>query len=102
MSAFLKWEKASITLSRRVLFRSPARFTIFGFAALIIVGTALLMMPAASAIGNLKFVDALFTAVSSSCVTGLIVVDTGSALSKFGQLVVLGLIQIGGLGIIYR
>ncbi len=99
MSAFLKWRRASITLSRRVLFRSPARFAIFGFAALIIVGTALLMLPAASAIGNLKFVDALFTAVSSSCVTGLVVVDTGSALSKFGQLVVLGLIQIGGLGI---
>ncbi len=99
MSAFLKWRNALITLSRRVLFRSPARFTISGFAALIFVGTALLMLPAASAIGNLKFVDALFTAVSSSCVTGLIVVDTGSALSKFGQLVVLGLIQIGGLGI---
>ncbi|MGD8798332.1 MAG: potassium transporter TrkG, partial [Desulfobacterales bacterium] len=57
------------------------------------------MLPAASTIGRLKFVDALFTAVSASCVTGLVVLDTGRALSTFGQLVVLGLIQVGGLGI---
>jgi len=99
MSAIIKWGKASIMLSRRALFRSPARFSIFGFAALIIVGTALLMLPAASTSRNLRFVDALFTAVSASCVTGLVVVDTGSALSTFGQLVILGLIQAGGLGI---
>jgi trk system potassium uptake protein TrkH len=86
-------------LFSRALFRSPARFSIFGFAALILVGTVLLMLPAASTSGKLGFVDALFTAVSSSCVTGLVVVDTGSALGTFGQLVILGLIQIGGLGI---
>ncbi len=57
------------------------------------------MLPAASNGGHLRFVDALFTAVSASCVTGLVVVDTGSALSTFGQLVILGLIQVGGLGI---
>jgi trk system potassium uptake protein TrkH len=99
MSAIIKWGKASVMLSRRALFRSPARFSIFGFAALIIVGTVLLMLPAASTSRNLRFVDALFTAVSASCVTGLVVVDTGSALSTFGQLVILGLIQAGGLGI---
>lgn len=99
MSVSIKLGKASLKLSRRVLFRSPARFSIFGFAALISVGTALLMLPAAATSKDLGFVDALFTAVSASCVTGLTVVDTGSALSTFGQLVILGLIQAGGLGI---
>jgi trk system potassium uptake protein TrkH len=99
MSVSIKLGKASLNLSRRALFRSPARFSIFGFAALIAVGTALLMLPAAATSKDLGFVDALFTAVSASCVTGLVVVDTGSALSTFGQLVILGLIQAGGLGI---
>ena len=85
--------------SANAILRSPARVSIFGFATLIAIGTALLMLPAASTHGHLSFVDALFTAVSASCVTGLVVVDTGSALSTFGQLVVLCLIQVGGLGI---
>lgn len=88
-----------IMFSLRALFRSPARISILGFATLISIGTALLMLPASSTAGHLRFVDALFTAVSASCVTGLVVVDTGSALSTFGQLIILGLIQIGGLGI---
>jgi len=99
MAAAIKLRNLSITLSPRILFRSPARFSIFGFASLIAVGTALLMLPAAAASGKLGFVDALFTAVSASCVTGLVVVDTGTALSRFGQIVILGLIQAGGLGI---
>lgn len=85
--------------SPNVILRSPARVSIYAFATLISIGTALLMLPAASTTGRLGFTDALFTAVSASCVTGLVVVDTGSALSTFGQLVVLGLIQVGGLGI---
>jgi trk system potassium uptake protein TrkH len=85
--------------SPKAILRSPARISICGFTTLITIGTALLMLPAASTIGRLKFVDALFTAVSASCVTGLVVVDTGSALSTFGQLVILCLIQVGGLGI---
>ena len=84
--------------SPRALLRSPARVSIFGFATLISIGTALLMLPAASTVSHLRFVDAFFTAVSASCVTGLTVVDTGGALSTFGQLVILGLIQAGGLG----
>ena len=99
MAAAIKLRNLSITLSPRILFRSPARFSIFGFASLIAVGTALLMLPAAATSRKLGFVDALFTAVSASCVTGLVVVDTGTALSRFGQLVILGLIQAGGLGI---
>jgi trk/ktr system potassium uptake protein len=99
MPAFQKWEKTFIMFSPRALLRSPARVSIFGFATLISIGTALLMLPAASTVGRLRFVDALFTAVSASCVTGLVVVDTGSAFSTFGQFVILGLIQVGGLGI---
>jgi trk system potassium uptake protein TrkH len=99
MAATIKWGKITITLSPRILFRSPARFSIFGFASLIAVGTALLMLPAAATSRDLGFVDALFTAVSASCVTGWVVVDTGTALTRFGQIVVLGLIQAGGLGI---
>jgi trk system potassium uptake protein TrkH len=85
--------------SPNAILRSPARVSICGFATLIAIGTALLMLPAASTTGSLRFVDALFTAVSASCVTGLVVVDTGSALSTFGQMVILCLIQVGGLGI---
>jgi trk system potassium uptake protein TrkH len=78
----------------------PARSSIFGFLILISIGTALLMLPASSATDqSLGFVDALFTSTSASCVTGLVVVDTGSCLSRFGQVVILVLVQIGGLGI---
>ncbi len=83
----------------RVL-NSPARISISAFICLILAGTVLLMLPPASSQRPLAFVDALFTATSASCVTGLIVVDTGKDLATFGQLVVLALIQIGGLGIL--
>lgn len=71
------------------------------FLAVIILGTILLMMPFSSASG--KFTDpltAFFTAVSATCVTGLVVVDTGSYWSVFGQLVILAMIQVGGLGLV--
>ncbi|MFH2012111.1 MAG: TrkH family potassium uptake protein [Pseudomonadota bacterium] len=99
MSAFLGHFKIPAKRIRRIFLQSPARLSIVGFASLIFVGTVLLMLPSASTNGGLNFVDALFTATSASCVTGLVVVDTGSVLSLFGQVVVLGLIQIGGLGI---
>jgi trk system potassium uptake protein TrkH len=71
-----------------------------GFAALILAGTLLLMTPVASANGSsLRFIDALFTATSAVCVTGLVVVDTGTYFSAFGQMVIIALIQIGGLGV---
>jgi trk/ktr system potassium uptake protein len=79
--------------------RSPARTVIIGFALVIFIGTFLLMSPAASTGEHLGFVNALFTATSAVCVTGLTVVDTGSALSPFGQIILLILIQLGGLGI---
>jgi trk system potassium uptake protein TrkH len=79
--------------------QSPARVAIIGFAGLILVGTILLMLPAASTAEHLGFVNALFTSTSAVCVTGLTVVDTGKAFSPFGQSILLILIQIGGLGI---
>lgn len=85
--------------SLSVLFQSPARVSLLGLTVLIAAGTFLLILPFAATRKALGFVDALFTAVSASCVTGLVVVDTGVTLSKFGQLVVLAMIQIGGLGI---
>lgn len=70
------------------------------FAGIILVGALLLMTPYATAMGdNLSFVDALFTATSAVCVTGLVVVDTGTYFSVFGQSVLIILIQVGGLGI---
>jgi trk system potassium uptake protein TrkH len=70
------------------------------FAAAILVGAFLLATPWASRRGEwTPALDALFTATSATCVTGLTVVDTGSHFSRFGQLVLLALIQLGGLGI---
>ena len=80
--------------------RSPTRTLIASFLVLIISGAGLLMLPRASTGENLSFVDALFTATSATCVTGLIVKDTGQDFSLMGQLVILALIQLGGLGIV--
>jgi trk system potassium uptake protein TrkH len=78
---------------------SPAQALAFYYAAAILIGSALLTTPWAANGSPLSFLDALFTATSAQCVTGLIVVDTGTRLTLFGQGVVLALIQIGGLGI---
>ncbi len=82
--------------------KSPTRTLIASFLVLIFSGAGLLMLPAASAPGkeSLSFVDALFTATSGTCVTGLIVKNTGEDFSLMGQVVILTLIQLGGLGIV--
>jgi trk system potassium uptake protein TrkH len=75
----------------------PALVVVAGFAVLIGLGTLLLMLPAAAASGaSTSPVDALFTATSAVCITGLVVVDTGTHWSGFGQVVILVLIQLGG------
>ncbi len=72
-----------------------------GYAIMILVGTVLLMMPFATLNGEgAAFTDALFTATSASCVTGLVPVDTGTYWSFLGQVIIIALIQIGGLGFI--
>lgn len=101
--------------------RSPMRTLIASFLVLIITGAGLLMLPSASAKQRtadgeqqpnaerstlnaercrLSFVDALFTATSATCVTGLVVKDTGKDFSLMGQVIILSLIQLGGLGIV--
>ncbi|MEY9975486.1 TrkH family potassium uptake protein [Lysinibacillus sp. RC79] len=78
---------------------NPPKILVLGFAVIILVGAFLLTLPIATADGiSLSFLDALFTATSATCVTGLVVVDTGTTFSIFGELVILFLIQIGGLG----
>ena len=79
---------------------SPALSLIVLFLLLIGAGTLLLMLPMAASDGaSTRFVDALFTATSATCVTGLVVLDTGTHWSPFGQVVILVLIQAGGFGI---
>lgn len=85
---------------RRAGFRlRPPQLLVLGFAGLIFVGMLLLKLPFAGSGRSLTWVEALFTATSAVCVTGLVVVDTGADLSAFGQTVVLFLFQTGGLGI---
>ncbi len=87
------------TVLMRVKAFSPAQALMFSYALAILTGAVLLATPMAANGSPLSFLDALFTATSAQCVTGLVVVDTGTRLSLFGQGVVLLLIQIGGLGI---
>jgi trk system potassium uptake protein len=78
----------------------PARLVVTTFLVLSLVGTALLALPISAASGDsIDFTDAVFTAVSAVCVTGLVVLDTPNAFSGTGQLLILLLIQVGGLGI---
>ncbi|WP_232225353.1 potassium transporter TrkG [Christiangramia salexigens] len=77
---------------------NPAQLFIASFLGIIIIGTLLLLLPKATYNG-IGLLDALFTATSSVCVTGLIVVDTGSYFTTFGQSIILVLMQLGGLGI---
>ena len=80
---------------------SSFQIIISGFAGVILLGALLLMLPISTTGGNVTpFNETLFTATSAVCVTGLVVQDTGSYWSTFGQAVILALIQIGGLGVV--
>ena len=86
-----------IRLLRKKL--SSFQIIIFGFLGLILIGTALLMLPfAVKEDSSASLEEALFTSTSAVCVTGLVAVDTGTTFSLFGQIVLLVLIQVGGLG----
>ena len=76
----------------------PAALVLSSFVLVIIAGAFLLHLKISTTNGFISWTDALFTATSAVCVTGLIVVDTGTFFTTFGQIVILGLIQIGGLG----
>ncbi|MEA1886310.1 MAG: potassium transporter TrkG [Bacteroidota bacterium] len=77
---------------------NPAQLFVLSFIVIILTGTMLLLLPNAT-FTNISPVDALFTSTSAVCVTGLIVVDTGSYFTLFGQIIIIILVQIGGLGI---
>lgn len=78
-----------------------AQIIMLGFAAVILLGALLLMLPVSSRAGTATpFVDCLFTSTSAVCVTGLVVFDTASHWSVFGQAVLLVLIQVGGMGVV--
>ena len=80
---------------------SSSQIILFGFAGVILVGTLLLMLPFSTNSGTrTSFWDALFTSTSAVCVTGLVVFDTATYWSAFGQAVILLLIQIGGMGVV--
>nr|MBQ5811938.1 Trk family potassium uptake protein [Clostridia bacterium] len=80
---------------------SPLQLITISFAAVVLFGTLLLMLPISSRSGEMTpFIDALFTSASASCVTGLAVYDTYSYWTPFGQTVIICLIQTGGIGII--
>ena len=89
---------ASGRLSRLTVNLTPPKVLALGFAGVILTGALLLTLPLASTSGeSTDFLTTLFTATSAVCVTGLVVVDTGTHFSTWGQLVIMGLIQTGGL-----
>lgn len=90
----------SVRIGRHSIAVTPARVLLVSFATVILLGSALLSLPAATVPGRTTtYLDALFTSTSAVCVTGLIVVLTAEHWTLFGQIVILALIQIGGLGI---
>ena len=91
-------DKLNVT---RWILKNPSRAIIFSFAFVILFGGILLTLPISSSSGNwTDFLTAIFTATSATCVTGLILVDTGFYWSLFGQLIIISLIQVGGVGLI--
>jgi trk system potassium uptake protein TrkH len=98
LALFIKTIDANRFIAR--LKMSAPQMVLASFGAVIALGTLMLLLPRATSTGHsMPFVDALFTATSATCVTGLIVVDTGSFFSRFGQSIILFLIQLGGIGI---
>lgn len=87
-------------VSKRIRSLRPVQILTLGFLSVVLIGAGLLCIPFATVKEgtDITFMDALFTATSAVCVTGLTVVNTGLVFTLFGKLVILSLIQIGGLG----
>jgi trk system potassium uptake protein TrkH len=92
-------EIAEVRINYKRTLINPAQLFILSFLFITLLGALMLMLPNATHEG-ISFLDALFTSTSAVCVTGLVVVDTSSYFTLFGQFIILGLIQIGGLGIL--
>lgn len=93
-------ERTKKRLKNKNYYSSYPKLVVLSFLGLILTSTVLLMLPVSVKNGNVSFLDALFTATSAGCVTGLIVFDTFSKWTLFGQMVIICTIQIGGLGFI--
>ena len=91
------WLRDSFIRSRSL---NATRIVAGSFAAIILIGALLLTLPISSRTGRLGVIDAMFTATSATCVTGLVVRDTWTQFTMFGQVVILLLIQVGGLGLV--
>ena len=86
-------------MKKMKVYLDPPKILVLGFAIVIMIGAFLLTLPIATEDGKgLSFLNALFTSTSATCVTGLVVVDTGDTFTRFGEIIILLLIQIGGLG----
>lgn len=99
--SLLKWRVKFLDemVDKRAIKLLPTQILVLGFASMILIGALLLTLPVASSTGkSMGFLNALFEATSAVCVTGLVVVETADDLSIFGQLVIITLIQMGGLG----
>ena len=95
----MKWKNFTYANIQKIFRLKPAQIIILSFLIMILIGTFLLMLPFSTANNQgLQFIDALFVSTSASCVAGLTVVDVHNDLTFFGQIVMLILIQIGGLG----
>jgi trk system potassium uptake protein TrkH len=94
-------ERIELLIKRRIanLIQDPPRILVLSFLAIIILGAILLALPISAEKNSVPFIDALFTSTSAVCVTGLVTIDVGKEFSLFGEIVLLLLIQIGGLGI---
>lgn len=101
LAVFLSFirEFSSIKINYKRTVLNPAQLFVISFLVIIIFGALLLMLPNATHNG-ISFLDALFTATSAVCVTGLIVVDTSTYFTEIGHVIIMVLIQIGGLGIL--
>tara|TARA_R100001369_G_scaffold92561_1_gene138351 strand:+ start:12385 stop:14133 length:1749 start_codon:yes stop_codon:yes gene_type:complete len=97
LSFIREFSELKLNLNRTYL--NPAQLFILSFFSIILLGSFLLLLPKATHDG-ISYIDALFTSTSAVCVTGLIVVDTGTYFTVFGQSIILFLIQVGGLGIL--
>ncbi|MDY6903070.1 MAG: TrkH family potassium uptake protein [Thermodesulfobacteriota bacterium] len=86
-------------LRKQILRAHPATMVLASFLIVILAGMMMLKLPVSTRSGAIAWVDALFTATSAVCVTGLTVVDTGRYFTPFGQIIILALIQTGGLGV---
>lgn len=94
-------KKSKLSQVIKWLFAKPARTIVLSFLLVDLIGTILLMLPVSAQSGqSIGLLDALFTTVSCTCVTGLVVFDTATTFTTFGKCVIIALIQIGGLGLV--